>query len=275
MADLRELIDRMTLGVVQSLERRIGVVEVRTRERPAASTVDIGVWEKTQKARLPQDLRQFLLTCSGFDLEWTALFADRIITLGRLHVHSLKSLARIPAGEADSDTGGDGALRETLDQDVVVIEQLQDGALIAVELLPFEEDASALPRGRVWLRDRSQAWHVITQSFSDYFRLMALHLGIIGWQYAFTPIGLSPRTKQWFHLYAPVRLRMDQREPSASVIPSVPRPAPPKLNIGKILRKVNEHSMAASSPQASSRKTNTLGRSSMAKRTSQGKSSKA
>ena len=32
-----------------------------------------------------------------------------------------------------------------------------------------------------------------------------MHLGLPQWQYAFTDIGLSPMSKQWFNLYAPVR----------------------------------------------------------------------
>jgi hypothetical protein len=38
---------------------------------------------------------------------------------------------------------------------------------------------------------------------------MVVHLGIIGWQYAYTDIGLDNVTRQWMRLYCPERLAAD------------------------------------------------------------------
>jgi len=43
----------------------------------------------------------------------------------------------------------------------------------------------------VWFADRSGTYHYIASSFTEYLKLMASHLGIPGWQYAFTPLGLG------------------------------------------------------------------------------------
>jgi hypothetical protein len=53
------------------------------------------------------------------------------------------------------------------------------------------------------------AWHYIARSFSCYYRLLLVHLGILGWQFAFTPRGLAPLTVQWMRLYCPERLSLD------------------------------------------------------------------
>ena len=36
-----------------------------------------------------------------------------------------------------------------------------------------------------------------------------MHLGIPGWQYAFTKVGLDPQTLQWFRFLTPERLAID------------------------------------------------------------------
>jgi len=38
---------------------------------------------------------------------------------------------------------------------------------------------------------------------------MIMHVGVHGWQLAFTPEGLSPLTQQWMMLFCRERLTMD------------------------------------------------------------------
>lgn len=45
---------------------------------------------------------------------------------------------------------------------------------------------------QIWFQDLSCNWFFIANSFTDYFRLMIMHLGIPNWQYAFTKVGLDP-----------------------------------------------------------------------------------
>ena len=62
---------------------------------------------------------------------------------------------------------------------------------------------------QIWFQDLSCHWFFIANSFTDYFRLMIMHLGIPGWQYAFTKVGLDPQTLQWFRFLTPERLAID------------------------------------------------------------------
>lgn len=50
--------------------------------------------------------------------------------------------------------------------------------------LPAEAHPNSLLTAapQVWFQDLSCAWHMLATSFGDYFRLLALHLGIPGWQ---------------------------------------------------------------------------------------------
>lgn len=62
---------------------------------------------------------------------------------------------------------------------------------------------------QVWFQDLSWQWYFIAQTFTDYFRLMIMHLGLPRWQYAFTQVGLDPQTLQWFRFLSPERLEID------------------------------------------------------------------
>jgi len=62
---------------------------------------------------------------------------------------------------------------------------------------------------QIWFQDLSCNWFFLANSFTDYFRLMIMHLGIPNWQYAFTKAGLDPQTLQWFRFLIPERLAID------------------------------------------------------------------
>lgn len=62
---------------------------------------------------------------------------------------------------------------------------------------------------QIWFQDLSCNWFFIANTFTDYFRLMIMHLGIPNWQYAFTKAGLDPQTLQWFRFLIPERLAID------------------------------------------------------------------
>ena len=52
---------------------------------------------------------------------------------------------------------------------------------------------------QVWFQESSGRWFFISSSFMDYFRLMVTHLGLPGWQYLYTDVGLDPVARQWFN----------------------------------------------------------------------------
>jgi hypothetical protein len=57
---------------------------------------------------------------------------------------------------------------------------------------------------------QSARWHYISKTFTQYFRLMVIHVGIHGWQLAFTPEGVPPVTQQWMGLFCKERLIVDK-----------------------------------------------------------------
>ena len=86
-------------------------------------------------------------------------------------------------------------------------------------------DAASFATPEVWFQDLGCGWSRIARSFTRYFRLLLVHLGIVGWQYAYSPAGIPPPTEQWMRLYCPQRLALDLRNeprpPGARSVPEV------------------------------------------------------
>jgi hypothetical protein len=64
----------------------------------------------------------------------------------------------------------------------------------------------------VWLRDLFGKWNFLATNFSNYYRMMLVHLGLESWQLLFTDLSVDPFMKPWFHLFIPKRLALDERE---------------------------------------------------------------
>lgn len=58
----------------------------------------------------------------------------------------------------------------------------------------------------VWFQDLACRWHFLATCLTRYFRLQVVHLGIRGWHYAYTDIGLDPVARQFLAFYCPERL---------------------------------------------------------------------
>eukprot|EP00047_Mylnosiga_fluctuans_P015934 m.50417 g.50417 ORF g.50417 m.50417 type:complete len:280 (+) comp6224_c0_seq1:114-953(+) len=236
--ELRDLYNGLTMGLVASLEKRPGIVDVRVRPTAAVMSSHLGGWESTHRAVLPTDLKNYLLTVNGMDLCWSVTIAGAACPVGRMHVHAMSELSVIdarPPADA-SEEGCVGSVRLFFSPPLVEIDACDgDGAVCVVG---DGRDTS------VWFRDRSERYHRIAGSFTEYFRLMVAHLGIPGWQYALTSIGLSPIAAQWFHQYAPSRLVINAQGLKAFE----PTVAAPSADLSKILQRINELSMPSASP---------------------------
>lgn len=193
-------------AAARSLEDHPSVLNVHLAERAGATRSALVGWEASH-GPLPDDLRSFFMLCDGMELKWDVLGHGRdVVPLGRLAVNSLAELLPVDAS----------ALRNERDE---LRPELPAGAS-ASALRAFDLDAScesgrvvllfvgeaASRRVQIWFQDASCAWAFVANSFTDYFRLLVLHMGLPRWQYAYTEVGLDPVARQWFRCLAPERL---------------------------------------------------------------------
>ena len=196
----------LSAAAQQWLEEHPGAVKVHLVPMAGAASLAIAEWEARHGAMLPDDLRDFYRTTDGMHLRWSVVGHGReVVPLGCLAVNCLERL--VPVSER--------ALRNERDE---LRPELPGHASSSVRAFELDSTCEAgrvllllgvdlgVRRAQVWFQDGSCALSRIALTFTDYFRLLVLHLGVPRWQYAYTEAGLDPTCRQWLRLMAPDRL---------------------------------------------------------------------
>jgi tubulin polyglutamylase complex subunit 2 len=85
---------------------------------------------------------------------------------------------------------------------VALVYMLEPGAEDVSNIMNVQEPC-------VCYRDIDGIWYLVANSFSEYVRLMVLHLGLPDWLTAFTANGLTQSCATWLGFFAPERRAMD------------------------------------------------------------------
>eukprot|EP00041_Stephanoeca_diplocostata_P025901 m.689504 g.689504 ORF g.689504 m.689504 type:complete len:271 (-) comp22847_c0_seq15:1701-2513(-) len=223
----RELYDEILLGMITSLEKRPDFGDLRVCEYAPATDTEITSWEMEVGVLLPPCLKALLRTSNGLEMEWSILEANGTsqrlpVPLGHLHLHGLDAMHPLPGNSSPSHSlplAIAGAKNHELgalpihSNRVIPLDNCDGDGIVA---LVYVGNSSP----QVWFSTRSGDWYFVAASFSAYTRLMAVHLGIPGWQYAFTPCGVSSSTGQWLERFAPLRRAMDAARESFCLGPA-------------------------------------------------------
>ncbi|XP_071965443.1 tubulin polyglutamylase complex subunit 2-like [Antedon mediterranea] len=228
-----DLFDRLTLSVVKSLEKRLGVSDICLKEIPAAERHLVLSWEQRNSCILPDDLKRFYLTSNGFHLQWCVKFEDQPFHLGLMEINPIEKVAKLAGGRNTSNLPSLADVDYNTDDDDET-EYLSHGRKQphfdlrsrVFELDPcngygktclvYNNTTQGVPAtdSDIWFLDRSLHWHFIADTFSQYFRLMIMNLGLPLWHFTLTDIGLPNHAQQWFYMYAPLQLNVEVHQES-------------------------------------------------------------
>ncbi|XP_033109744.1 tubulin polyglutamylase complex subunit 2-like [Anneissia japonica] len=207
----KDLFDRLTLGVVRSLEKRPGVCDIQLKDISPAERHLVISWEQQNSCILPEDLKQFYLTSNGFHLEWTVRFEDQSVHLGHMEVNPIEKVVKLAGGRntpnAPSLADVDYDTDDEVETNSVALSHGRKLPHFDIRSRVFELDpcegygkvclvynnakqGTPAADSEIWFLDRSFHWHFIAESFSQYFRLMIMNLGLPLWHFALTDIGL-------------------------------------------------------------------------------------
>lgn len=195
-----------------------GAVQVHLAETTGCQSASISAWEEREGALLPDDLRDFYLQTDGMVLRWDVVAHGRqVMPLGCMAINSLhhlvpvsQSVLRNERDELRTELPSHAASWHAFNLDA----SCETGRVLL--LLGSDAPSSARRHAQVWFQDGSCALSLLASSFSEYVRLLMLHLGLPRWQYAYTEAGLDPTCRQWLRLMAPDRL-VDPKSSSAVV----------------------------------------------------------
>lgn len=205
MTHIRDIFDSVSISVIQFLESHKGVTNVQFFEIGGCSQKDIDEWERNNKPFiLPQDLKNFLKISDGLLLRWNIKLNNEAIPLGNMHINSLETIKKIKTTDQLLPPKPFSKNIDIIkDYTAFSIDSAPDGNVCFV----YKNHENENPE--VWFQDYSCQWHYISEGFTEYYRLMIVHLGLPHWQYAFTSIGLDPITRVWFQFLSPERLAID------------------------------------------------------------------
>lgn len=236
---LRQIFDDVSSQTIKFLEDSPGVSKVQLFDQHPATTHQIAEWERANApCALPDDYKAFLLIADGLLLQWTVRFRGEELNLGSMSLNSLRDVTPVQLDPRDGQVSHDGqrlpkcqwADRLEDFRAFTLDSRMKDGVLAL--FYPNRTD-----KPQVWFQDLSCTWNFIANTFTDFFRLMVAHLGLPRWPYVFTQQGIDPAAKQWFRLYSPDRLAIDEQQAqskpiqASSLQPSAPAPVSPKREI--------------------------------------------
>ncbi|GAB1611028.1 tubulin polyglutamylase complex subunit 2-like [Argonauta hians] len=256
-----DIIQHITFSVVKYLESKPGVCNVKLHEHTAVSKKVLESWEQKHCCLLPNDLRNCYLTTNGIKLSWAVnIDGSNPHPLGLLYLHPLHDVVEMKEkvergsrravkreeGESDSESEDEvtGLKKPCFDSShrIFELDPCRGVGKVCLVYRHWQLGCSSSP-SEIWFLDRSLRWHFLVSSFTCYFRLMLLHLGLPQWQYVFTDIGLSMQAKQWFNMYAPSRLQTHIPGRGRNCTPELAdslRVAPNQLDVAKVFKTKNE-----------------------------------
>ena len=217
---------KISLSCWEFLKAHACVRELAYAERRPASGGDLETWESVHAPlRLPPDVRAFLSISDGLQLRWRVDVAGTSAPLGSMHLngvaelvpfaeeayHGKRFVASPQASGAAAGAGAGAGVGAGAADDVAAAFDLDSTCLDGRLALLFR---TGVDGAQVWFQNRSGDWYFVATSFTDYYRLMMMHLGVPRWQYAFTEVGLDPLSTQWFRFLCPDRLSIDTRHPA-------------------------------------------------------------
>ncbi|XP_031848336.1 tubulin polyglutamylase complex subunit 2 [Nomia melanderi] len=215
--------ENLTLGVVKLLENVPYVKNVRVDRRNGCEETAIANWEQRHCCALPEDLRNFYLSTDGFQLVWNLEIAGEEFSVGRMEIGGFSSLKRYSvakesqqancAKQESSDQGSEGgtdregaislAAGNPRGCKMFEIGQCHPdsgkaGVYLVYRMKPDQEAPS------IWLhRVETDRWHHLADTFTVYFRMMLVHLGLPLWQYCVTGLALPTWVEQVYFLVGP------------------------------------------------------------------------
>lgn len=236
--DRREAFNKATLSCITYLESFPECRNVNFQCGDGAASHESLIWDKKNAPyKLPKDLKNFYSMFNGVHLSWNVDLGGRIVQIGEIRLNRMEAVKSMEIEGTFSTYSWNDSPSATLPEvrssaafildshcevgDVVLLyrnkpanknnDDSNDNATSEnqAQQQPTPE-ASCFEEPEVWFVDQSARWHYLCKSFTQYLRLLVVHLGVHGWQLAFTPEGLPSTTEHWMTMFCKERLIIDR-----------------------------------------------------------------
>lgn len=207
----KDLFDSVSMRCISQLESFEDVCTIDFLYSEGLSSHDFAIWEKRNSPyKLPDDFKGFYTLFNGISVMWKVMIGEKPTQIGNMSLNKIEDIKRVTVEGSFIECEWKGSKIPVPNPKTSVAFAIDSFTETGQIVFLFREvctgQASEYDNPSVWLIDISLRWHYICASFSDYMRLMILHLGIFEWQHAFTPEGLSMTTQLWMGIFAKERL---------------------------------------------------------------------
>lgn len=216
MTSRRSQFDSLSFNILTYLEGFEEVHDLEFLSKEGVQNVEFLSWERRNSPlKLPSDLKAFYSLFNGFSLNWKIDICGKKVAMGEMRLNSLDSIQR---SSIECHFIYSEPHIVPLDSKSCTFFPLDSYSEYGQILLLYRQFPEIIdPSSRIGNHDDPEIWfldtagrcHYICSTFTHFLRIMVIHLGIIGWQMAYTPEGLSETTKAWMKLFCKERLCVD------------------------------------------------------------------
>jgi len=181
---IKAIFDNISLSVISFLEDQKQVGDLEFAERLGVPESSLDSWE-TEHApyKLPEDYKSFLQISDGLLLTWKIIKGGSTHPLGSMHLNKLSEVQMIRLEKFKLSVVGqeyysDDESEDGVEKPVIAAFNIDSKAQNGRVALMYK---NTFDKPQVWFQDLSCCWFFIANSFTDYFRLMIMHLGLPHW----------------------------------------------------------------------------------------------
>ena len=226
----REQFDKISLNIISYLELFPEITKIDFSVSNNKSWNEVIAWEKKNfPYKIPFDMKEYYSIFNGLKFSWKIDLSGKLTTIGDISLLPINEISRIPMeGQFHSLNRPEPDIKNSASFVFDILENIPSYRLVLMYRQPnnqvsaqastrvitkdglkISREIKGYDNPEIWLQDSSLKWYFIADSFTQYLRLAVSHLGIIGWQNAFTTSGLSPGTQLWMRIFCKERLLMD------------------------------------------------------------------
>ena len=183
---IRDIFDNISLSVISFLEDQKLVEDIEFAERLGIPEATLNAWEEEHSPyKLPDDYTSFLQMSDGLLLTWKILKGGLTYPLGSMHLNKLSEVQMIKLEKfklsavgqeycSDDENEDQSEDKKTFITAFNIDSKVRDGRVALMYNNTYDKP-------QIWFQDLSCCWFFIANSFTDYFRLMIMHLGLPHW----------------------------------------------------------------------------------------------
>ena len=197
--------DTLISSLVHSLESHPQTCEVEIKTQPPVTEKEISSWEYKHCIFLPNDMKEYYLNENGMLLTWSIKIGVNIYRVGRVSIRQLNQIKTVQVK---------ASLKQNLKFELpIVLVSIDDNPSVGSVCLMYKLKGNLVERVEfpwdnpsICLLRQDGKIEILTDNFTNYFRLMIAYAGLEEWANKVLGMHLSPVAKQWYYIMGKLSL---------------------------------------------------------------------